>query len=580
MMIKLELARTNFSISAQQRPNVLILVVDDLRPELGAFGASHVHSPNLDALARRSLVLEANYVQVPVCGPTRASFLTGRRPDTLRTVAHTATTPQEQYWRMRAGNYTTLPQMFKQAGWYTTSVGKTFDLRTSSFNTSAEWICDGPYSWSEPTQYCGTALWTADAQLSGGQSHKRLSNDEEARHSDVRITAAAIARLNVSVGALKERISSPLISALSRARATAPPPLSPTSTFRELSRLDWNDPQHVLVHGDSHHVDSLAACEALCTGTPECTGAVGQTMREDRAAELKRYYYAAVSHTDELVGAVLEAVRARGDENNTVVALLGDHGWHLDEQGMFAKCTLFEAGTRAPMLIAVPGVTDAGHRSTQLTEHVDLLPTLAAAAGLPVPARCPGDGGGTAAQPALCTEGVNVLPLVHAGRGGDGHVMGVAASSAPLRKAAFSQWPHPFCSRPAAMGYSIRVTQPANARYTEWVLMSYGNSTPGRAGAHTPLWNRRCARELYIYGSSNGTAGGGGNGTWRTGAEVANVADDPAHAALAETLRAHLYAGWRTALGPGQWPPIPKLPPPVEFAGCPMTAIPVIGEKL
>ena len=92
------------------------------------------------------------------------------------------------------------------------------------------------------------------------------------------------------------------------------------------------------------------------------------------------------------------------------------HGWHLDEQGMFAKCTLFEAATRAPMMVAVPGVTEAGHRSTQLTEHVDLLPTLAAAAGLAVPAQCPLDGGTTSPQPALCTEGVNALSLLPAVR--------------------------------------------------------------------------------------------------------------------------------------------------------------------
>ena len=96
------------------------------------------------------------------------------------------------------------------------------------------------------------------------------------------------------------------------------------------------------------------------------------------------------------------------------------------------------------------------------------------------------------------------------------------------------------------MGYSIRVVQPVNARYTEWVLMSYGNSTSGRAGAHMPQWNCRCARELYIYDDMDSAHSGvtaGNSSMWHTGAEVVNVADDPAYAALAETLRAHLYAG-------------------------------------
>ena len=130
--------------SAFAAKNVLFLVADDLRPEFGAFGAHHIHSPSLDALAARSLVVPS-YVQVAVCGPTRASLLVGRRPNTLRTVTHTKPT----YWRQRAGNFTTIPQMFRDNGYYTVSFGKVFDLRTSSYNKTSQWICDGPFSWSE-----------------------------------------------------------------------------------------------------------------------------------------------------------------------------------------------------------------------------------------------------------------------------------------------------------------------------------------------------------------------------------------------------------------------------------------------
>jgi iduronate 2-sulfatase len=171
--------------------NVLFLMSDDLRPELGSFGAAHIHSPNIDALARSSLVLAANYVQQAVCGPTRASLLVGRRPDTLRTVTHTSPT----YWRQRAGDFVTIPQMFKERGWTTLSFGKVFDLRTSSFNQSSEWICDGPYSWSEPPQLCGTSTWVGDSKLARGLSHRLLDTGEEAQVSDVVIAAAAVARL-------------------------------------------------------------------------------------------------------------------------------------------------------------------------------------------------------------------------------------------------------------------------------------------------------------------------------------------------------------------------------------------------
>jgi hypothetical protein len=244
------------------------------------------------------------------------------------------------------------------------------------------------------------------------------------------------------------------------------------------------------------------------------------------------------------------------------------------------------------MMIAVPGLTDAGHVSTSLTEHVDLLPTLAAAAGLPAPPQCPRErsssetalpssvadptGSGLTADPlpALCTEGYDLLSLVptHGPTG-----ISIAAVTA-VRKATFSQWPHPFTGRPSAMGYSIRVTEP-NARYTEWVLMEYGNATATTAGVHIPVWSKRCAHELYLYDSSDDGAGGSDGsaaaGAWHTDAETANVVAVAANAALVQTLRSQLHAGWRAAAGPGPWPHLPPQPPPkVELRACPTTRVP------
>lgn len=595
-------------LAAQARKNVLLLVADDIRCEIGAFGATHVHTPHLDELASRSLVLKANYVQVPVCGPTRASFMTSRRPDTLRTVAHTARTPTGEYWRIRAGNYTTLPQMFKEVGgYYTYSVGKTFDMRTSSFNTSAEWICDGPYSWSENTTWCGTVLWKDDAAMNPGRaSHRLLSKANETKQSDVRIAAAGIARLNVSLDTLarEEAVNPDLLEAMKPTHAATleHAPL-PSPWFLALGfhrphlpllvpsrHLDLYPPGSVPLPDDAARFapvgmpNASSECAgAFKRGTPTSgclaghssmemwqqytyngskvsndvggwggwRGTVGKTLRSDWAAEVKRYYYAAVSHTDEMIGAVLAAVRARGEEQNTIVAFIGDHGWHLDELGMWCKCTLFESATRAPIIIHVPGVTDEGYISGQLTEHVDLMPTLAAAAGLPIPERCPPEDDAHPTQPILCTEGMNVLPLI------DGPA---------LRRATFSQWSHPFTQRPSSMGYTMRTMEPLNLRYTEWLLMSYGNSTPTSAGLHKPNWNQRCAHELYIY--ANSSSG------WVTGIETVNVADDPAYADLVATLRAQLHAGWRSAIGSGPFPPLPKLPKPTELKTCPMAVVP------
>ena len=234
---------------------------------------------------------------------------------------------------------------------------------------------------------------------------------------------------------------------------------------------------------------------------------------------------------------------------------------------MWAKCTLFDAGTHAPMIIAVPGLTDSGTFSRALTEHVDLMPTLVAAAGLPLLMECPPEVTGRA-LPALCIEGQSLLPLMQAGGG---------PPNAAVRKASYSQWPHPFASRPSAMGYSIRVK---NARYTEWVKMHYGSSTPTTTGIHIPQWDSVCAHELYLYANSSSSSSSDSSASWAASPEIVNVADDAAHAVLVQTLRAQLHAGWRVAAGAGPWPALP-VPQPLNSTQlrepCPITKVPDKG---
>ena len=437
--------------NSDKRFNVLMMLSDDLRPELGAFGATHIHSPAIDELASRSLVLAANFVQQSVCGPTRASLLVGRRPDTLRTVTHTRPT----YWRQRAGAFVTIPEMFRLHGWHTVSFGKVFDLRTSSYNHTAEWICDGPFSWSEPTQLCGTKTWSEDVKLSHGLSHRLLSDAEEQRVSDVVITNAAIARLNGSAGGM---LPSPWLVAVGLHRPHLPfivpkrhldlypidsivlPPAADRvfpaqmpSVATECAGTYANITTGgcVAEHGsfelwqqygggfNDSSPDSVAmvvpssarssGSERTPSGWGGWEGAVNTSLSDQHIRELRQYYFAAVSHTDELLGNVMKSLSA-AEAQRTIMMLVGDHGWHLSENNQLAKCTNFDSATRAPFLLHVPGVTDRGSGlvSHQLTEHVDIMPSLAAAAGLVPPPRCPPD----SSDIALCTEGVNVLPLL------------------------------------------------------------------------------------------------------------------------------------------------------------------------
>jgi len=254
---------------------------------------------------------------------------------------------------------------------------------------------------------------------------------------------------------------------------------------------------------------------------------------------------------------VLGALRARPDADSTIVVLAGDHGWHLGQQSMWAKCTLFEASTRAPLLVRLPGLTTAGAGGAvvvadSLTEHVDVFPTLCEAAGLPPPPLCPPNSSAVRS----CTEGASLVPLARRQqqRGSGSRPAAAAAHVKRVKRAAFSQWPHPFASQPLVMGYSIRTDD--GWRYTEWVPMSYAAD----GGAHLPDWTRRCARELYAL-----PVGAAANGT--SAQELANVAEDAALAGTVALLRARLVAGWRYAQGAGPWPELPVPPPAKDMGG-------------
>lgn len=540
------------NIVKASRPNLLFFMTDDMRAELGCLGDAHVQSPRIDALAKKSLLLANHHVQITVCGPTRASLLVGRRPDTLRTITHTS----ETYWRLRAGNFSTIPQMLKDNGYHTVSFGKVFDLRTSSvgINDVAS-LCDAKFSWSEQPVFCGTSTWNEDIKQSQcppycpPASHSILDPKDLALYSDNRIVEAAIARLNGSVGG---PLPTPWMLAVGVHRPHLPllvpkqyldlyPPGS--IPFPANFKAPINMPLAATECAGGKCLPGLSSLELWeqysfnATMPQHWNGWDGNVtespLSRDLADTLRRYYFAAVSHTDAMLGRMLDAIEALGATNNTVVVFASDHGWHLAQNSFWAKCTLFEAATRTPVLIHVPGVTDAqgqGRVISSLTEHVDVLPTVAAAIGLPVPPLCPPD----SSNVTLCREGVNLLPLVD-------------LRVEKLRKATFTQWPHPFTSQtPTAMGYSLRTE---TWRYTEWVHMSYPQ------GVHTPNWTAVCSREMYDLYHDPG--------------ETRNIVDDPAYQESLHLLRVRLHAGWRLALGNHSWPDLPDVPQTM-FQSCPV----------
>lgn len=479
------------------RPNVLFLVVDDMRPQLGCFEGPdfpaqphpRMHTPNIDALAARSLLLKKAYVQQAICSPSRTSLLTGRRPDTTR--VHDFF----HYWRNSGGNFTTIPQFFKEHGYLTIGMGKVFHPGRSSGD-------DDPISWSEKYFHADNTYWYRRMH----RSWLIVDDDEAAAHplEDMQIADHAQETLKRVAGGSK-----PFFVAAGFHRPHLPfvvpkrfydlYPLDlislPKDRYapREMPEIAWADS------------GELRLCEDFQTG--KWYGGINDTLSDTITRNLRRGYYASVSYTDYLIGEVLSQLDELGLRKNTIISLWGDHGWQLGEHGEWSKCTNFELATRAPMMVSLEGITDQGIQTTALTEFVDLFPSLVELAGLPSIPLCPP----VSFSITLCTEGSSFVPLI-------------ANPKRQWKRGAFSQFPRMYMTGDVAMGYSMRTHQ---YRYTEWVIYD--------AATYTPT-SEIIGRELYDHGADPD--------------ENVNVVENEAYEKIVADLHSMLLEGWRKALPP------------------------------
>lgn len=478
------------------RKNVLFLVSDDMRPELGAYEGpnfpSPVHpnmyTPNLDALAAKSLLLKRAYTQQALCSPSRTALLTGRRPDTTHVY------DLFTYFRNVGGNFTTLPEYFKQNGYRSIGIGKIFHPGPGSG-------FDDPDSWSEP-YFHGVAnfesrqrSWLAvpDVLLKDNPLIDRQIADQAiSTLRRVALTAkSGEENFFVAVGFHKPHL--PFVF-----------PESFMQKYYPLSSIQL--PQHPhppvnmpsiawFTYGGLREFSDIVALNV--------TGDINTTLPDRAVLELRRAYYSAVSYIDSLVGRVITELDNLGLANSTIISFFGDHGWQLGEHGEWCKQTNFEIATHAPMMIHVPGLTDAGVETRQLTEFVDLFPTLVEAAGLPSLTLCPEN----SAHTNVCHEGTSLLPLI-------------LNPNRAIKRAAFSQHPR----GPNVMGYTLRTDQ---YRYTEWAEFQY---TP----VYKPDWNKLVGVELYDHLADPD--------------ENYNGAYDSKYQDVRMTLSPLLHAGWRNSV--------------------------------
>ena len=345
--------------AATERPNVLLILVDDLRPDLGAYGHPIVQSPGIDRLAATGMRFDRAYAQYPACNPSRTSLLTGLRPDTTGVLNNRTPFPSQ------LPGLVSLPQLFQDHGYFTASVGKVFHGSGRKGNRRARQAWDlevfprsgkrAPARSDEPMPrgHVGRYSWRMAPESEKGLQDARVANRaievlEQARNQTF--------LLAVGLTATHPHFAAPArFFDLYPVASIVPPPMPERSSVPLVATL----------HGWSEE------------GSEE--------FSEEQKQELIRAYWACVSFVDAQVGKILDSLNRLGLSGNTIVALVSDHGYHLGEQGWWSKHTLYEASTRVPLILRAPGMGTTGSSSRRLVELIDLYPTLAELAGLESP---------------------------------------------------------------------------------------------------------------------------------------------------------------------------------------------------
>ena len=391
-LLTLSILLTFTSIQAAERPNVLFIAIDDMRPELGCYGNKIVKSPNIDRIAARGVVFNKAYCQQAVCSPSRTAIMTGLRPD--RTKVWDLVT----HFRDAQPDCITLPQHFKANGYHCAAINKIYH---KGFE-------DGR-SWSEPHWY--TVGKAVDTDL-------------------VDHTKQIVSKHNVSVEEYmspnaktdKDAKAGPAFEVSLKSETDLPDGAAAAEAVKRLATLKTKGQPFFLAVGFAKpHLPFVApkkywelynpntipvpTIDHLPSDSPSFAGHSNGELhnypgvpKEDPipaefAKTLRHGYYACISYTDAQIGKVLDALDKEGLADNTVIVLWGDHGWQLGDNGLWHKHTNFEIAARAPLLISVPkslGSMGSGKRCDAPVEFVDVYPTLAEVCGLPAPVKLDG----------------------------------------------------------------------------------------------------------------------------------------------------------------------------------------------
>jgi len=441
-IILLLLANAFFLFSCEnqnQKPNVLFIAVDDLRPELGCYGNEQIKSPNIDKLASEGLVFNRTYCQQAICMASRASLMSGLRPDTLHLY-------NCESLEKDAPGILTLDQHFENNGYKIWASGKIYhhgidyDVQFGDDYVKPQTDEFGRGYLSEESMEIVEEYnnWYQENrnEPGGGRGPAFESPDvpDNAYH-DGKMTDMAIEQL-ANYKSSKE----PFFMAVGYKKPHLP--FNAPKKYWDLyddDEIEMADnmfmPENVSEYFN-YNFGELRNYAGIPKG--------GEVFSDTLSRNLKHGYYASVSYIDAQIGRLLEGLKENGLDENTIVILWGDHGWKLGEHGMWCKHTQFELDNHVPMLIKVPGQQIKGVKTEALVEFVDIYPSLCELAGIETPDH---------------VQGTSFAPVVE-------------NPEIEWKEGALSYWPLGRTNpEKLIMGYTI---QTQRYRYTEWIKESSG----------------------------------------------------------------------------------------------------------
>ncbi len=371
------------------RPNVLLILVDDLKPTIGVYGDTVVVSPNIDRLANMGTRFDMAYTNQAVCAPSRINLMLGARSTSTGIYGF------GKGFREVYPNAVTMPQYFKNAGYHAESMGKVYHVGHGNDIDEASWSIphhkekvieyllpesNGRQLTREEAYFQNTHLYFEDLppndQLPRGAAWENPDVLDEA-YADGRVATHAINRLRK----LSKREEVPFFMAVGFAR-----PHLPFSVPKKY--WDMYDPQMLPMPEFENDPEGAPSFAVKRRGEldqffpiPKGNG----PLQQDLTRKLIHGYYASISYMDVQVGRIINELDRLGMTENTIIVLWGDHGWHLGDHGSWTKHDNYEQANRIPLLFVSPGVTQPKSATGQLAETVDIFPTLAELAGLPTP---------------------------------------------------------------------------------------------------------------------------------------------------------------------------------------------------